>query len=576
MERRYRSVRLIASSKETQTKIFQVGTDKGQLRCLKRQSFSSAEERNCAYLLQSLQKVLVHPGILKVFRSFAGEDDAGFFLETELEWGGVDLEEITGLKAKRKTPWTVPECTTALGSMISALAFAQRLGICHRDVKPMNIFQTESGSYKLGDFGCAKSAEDLHSSHSIAGTPMFLSPTLRLAYSGQIAGVEEKDRVEHDPYKSDVYSLGLTGLYLLKGRMMEYFGRPEEVTREVKKLETEEWLRTVLQAMLEVQEVRRPNFLTLEELWTRLRAPAVQPSSDLALQPKKPSRLKRVSLYENRNCLSCSTFFLFNPDDMWRRTTLATEASNFCSEHCWTLQSRLDVPIDMRCRECGLADEALYFLHCGVHFVCISHHNIKENVRQQPLMRQVCPDCPLPQISSLQVRGLTFYTTADCPAQFLRVSQKDSVVYLFISREIVDILGNAKCHFCMGELQEEEWRYLSHNELAAFICSKDCFFGNVVRSQEQSFCQECQVAIPAKRAEVLHTLETSFNWTSEDLCSFCRLRPASIHFMCNQSLCYPCLQATYRSKQMFFFCPCCGLAILQADYFDLLREIKVI
>lgn len=576
MEGRYRSSRLLASSRETQTQIFQVTTVKDQVRCLKRQGFSSAEERNSAYLLQSLQKVLVHSGILKVFRSFAGEDEEGCFLETELEWGGMDLEKVTALKAKRKTPWTGNEWATVFESMISALAFAQRLGICHRDIKPMNIFQTETGCYKLGDFGCAKSAEDLNSIHTITGTPLFLSPKLRQAYSGQISGIREEDQVEHDPYKSDVYSLGLTGLYLLKGRMLEYFGKPEEVAREVKKLEAEEWQRTVLQAMLEVEEDRRPNFLTLEELWTRLKRPEA-PSNSMGLQPKKTSRLKRVSLYETRSCLSCNDSFLFNQDDKWRTTAPAIEATNFCSERCWTIQSQLDVPIDMHCRECGLADEALYFLHCGLHLVCISHHGPEESLRREPLMRKVCPDCPQPQVSSQMVCGRTFYTTTNCPAHFLKVSQEDQVAYLPVSRDIVDILTRAECHFCKGELQEKGWSYLPHNGIAAFICSRNCFNSNVFRSDEQScYCQVCRTAIPTERVEMLGRLEATFVWTSEDLCSFCRFRPAIILFMCNQRLCLPCLCATYCSVQAYFSCPCCGLAILQADYFDLLRELKLL
>jgi serine/threonine protein kinase len=572
MEGRYTSKRLVASSKETQTKIFQVVTAKGHSRCLKQQSFSSPDERNQAFILQSLQKALVHRNVLRVFRSFVGQDETGFFLVTEIEWGGVDLEEVTTHKAMQKTGWTASQCANILEAMISVLSYAQRLGICHRDIKPMNIFQTEAGDYKLGDFGCAKSAEDLRAIHTITGTPMFLSPKLRIAYSGQIAGMQDGPAmVDHDPYKSDVYSLGLTGLYLLKGRVQEYFAKPGEVTREVGKLDLEEPLRTLLKAMLESEEDIRPNFLQLEEQWKQLSPPAEKSPSPVVLLPKKPSRLKRVSA-EMRECMACGTQFSFNQDDTWRKSVQEAAASKVCSERCWTLQFALDAPVDMRCKECGLDDEALYFLHCNLHLVCICHH---QNAPSAPAFQKLCPECPQPCVSTQEVKGLAFSSTANSPTQFLRAQHENKIVYYPVSKDIVEALSTANCHFCNGVLSAGNFRYLPHNGVNAFVCSSNCFQSNVSQVETQKFCKVCQTVIPAKVIELLPQLGDSFLWTTEDSCSLCHNRGAYAPFMCNDSVCLPCLSATYRSVQDYFLCPCCGLAIPKADYEDLLSQLKV-
>ena len=83
----------------------------------------------------------------------------------------------------------------------------------HRDIKPENIFVAENGTKLLiGDFGSSK-AKISKMSETIAGTPMYLSPEVRKGYFKMIQGDSQSD-FNHDPFKSDVYSLGLTFLYM--------------------------------------------------------------------------------------------------------------------------------------------------------------------------------------------------------------------------------------------------------------------------------------------------------------------------------------------------------------------------
>jgi len=49
----------------------------------------------------------------------------------------------------------------------------------HRDLKSQNIFLTEKGMIKLGDFGIARVLSDTKSkAKTVVGTPYYLSPEI--------------------------------------------------------------------------------------------------------------------------------------------------------------------------------------------------------------------------------------------------------------------------------------------------------------------------------------------------------------------------------------------------------------
>lgn len=58
----------------------------------------------------------------------------------------------------------------------SALEMCAQRNIIHRDIKPDNIFMNDFGSFKLGDFGIARTLSGMTSGMSQKGTPFYMAP----------------------------------------------------------------------------------------------------------------------------------------------------------------------------------------------------------------------------------------------------------------------------------------------------------------------------------------------------------------------------------------------------------------
>jgi eukaryotic-like serine/threonine-protein kinase len=89
--------------------------------------------------------------------------------------------------------------------ILSALRFAHRHGIVHRDIKPHNVLVDSEGRVKVTDFGIARAGtSQMTETGSIVGTAQYLSPE-------QARGGEVDQR-------SDLYSLGVVLYELLTGK----------------------------------------------------------------------------------------------------------------------------------------------------------------------------------------------------------------------------------------------------------------------------------------------------------------------------------------------------------------------
>ena len=95
-----------------------------------------------------------------------------------------------------------------------ALELCQRYNIIHRDTKPENIFISDNGDYKLGDFGIARTIERTTSGLSKKGTYSYMAPEV---YAGKEYG-----------FSVDTYSLGLVLYRMLNKNRGPFLPQPPE------------------------------------------------------------------------------------------------------------------------------------------------------------------------------------------------------------------------------------------------------------------------------------------------------------------------------------------------------------
>ncbi len=155
---------------------------------------------------------LSHPNAVTVF-DFGKTKDGTLWYAMELI-EGLDLEKYVATYGALSPERVV----TILVQLCGALAEAHDHGLVHRDVKPSNVIlapqkddDDDGDIAKLVDFGLVKNVVDtdaampLTAENAITGSPMYMAPE----------SIVSPDAVDG---RSDLYSLGMLGWFLLVGR----------------------------------------------------------------------------------------------------------------------------------------------------------------------------------------------------------------------------------------------------------------------------------------------------------------------------------------------------------------------
>jgi uncharacterized protein YjdB len=143
---------------------------------------------------------LSHPNIIQVYGVKQG-GDLQFFVMKFVE--GKSLDHV--IRDEGGLP--IPVIRGLLFMIGSALGYAHRRGIVHRDIKPGNILLDEEGNAIVTDFGIAKVTHDskLTGTGIVIGTPTYISP--EQCYARPVTQA------------SDQYSLGIVAFEMLTGRV---------------------------------------------------------------------------------------------------------------------------------------------------------------------------------------------------------------------------------------------------------------------------------------------------------------------------------------------------------------------
>src|SRR6185437_2011645 len=141
---------------------------------------------------------LNHPNIVGIYDW--GQESGTYFIVMEYV-EGRSLRDLM----RNEGPVEPGRAADITAEIASALAFAHRSGVVHRDVKPGNVLITPQGHVKVTDFGIARAgtSDGLTQTGSVMGTATYFSPE-------QAQGLAVDGR-------SDVYALGVVLYELVTG-----------------------------------------------------------------------------------------------------------------------------------------------------------------------------------------------------------------------------------------------------------------------------------------------------------------------------------------------------------------------
>ena len=171
-------------------------------------------------------------------------------------------------REKNNNYYTEKELIMILKQINSVLLFLQNnRNIAHRDIKPENILIFENNIYKLCDFGEAKISPNLKRENSLRRTEIYMSPAL---YNGLKNNIK---KIQHNIYKSDVFSLGYCFLYaaslnfniIYAIRDLKFQRLAEKMLFKFMKIRYSKDFIQIISKMITINEDERIDFADLEE-----------------------------------------------------------------------------------------------------------------------------------------------------------------------------------------------------------------------------------------------------------------------------------------------------------------------
>ena len=274
----FKKLELFGNGKKN-TRVFKVKHIKtGKIYVLKEVEAHSLDKLN-EYKEEAVQlsKVQNHPNVLQFYGYYFYETPHNTFklgIISESINRELNLELIYRRRAKTRQYFSENELLTMIYSLVDAFAYLESVGICHRDIKPTNLFLLENFQIKVIDFGESKEfvdedEEDEHSAlATIRGTPQYLSPIL---WEGHV--INQVKHIEHNMFKSDVFSAGLVLFQIAALKDVNGFNQKtdqcngERLIHEGLKMLSKKYSNKIIETfalMLKFDENERPNFIELE------------------------------------------------------------------------------------------------------------------------------------------------------------------------------------------------------------------------------------------------------------------------------------------------------------------------
>ena len=213
-----------------------------------------------------------HPNILDIYGICVKcIDQRTYILYVLMDLADLDWEVEINERTKNKQYYSENELVSILKQISSALTYLQKeKKIAHRDIKAENILIFKNNGkkeYKLCDFGEAKETRYSKKHKTLRGTELYMSPLL---YNGLL---HDEQYVEHDAFKSDVFSLGCC---LIIAGLLD-FDIINEIRELKEQIKIKEFLKNkfegrysdkfidVILEMINFSEEKRMDFVELEQ-----------------------------------------------------------------------------------------------------------------------------------------------------------------------------------------------------------------------------------------------------------------------------------------------------------------------
>ena len=142
---------------------------------------------------------LNHPHITQIYDAVV-EDKYSYIVMEYVEGGTLEkFCKPENLLEPREVAEIIFKC-------VRALAFAQTLGLTHRDIKPGNILHSDGTEIKIADFGAAINKISDRTIITNVGSPAYMAPEL-------VTGAAQASHL------TDIYALGVVMYYMLAGKL---------------------------------------------------------------------------------------------------------------------------------------------------------------------------------------------------------------------------------------------------------------------------------------------------------------------------------------------------------------------
>lgn len=265
---------------------------------------AKASENSIARFEREVQLTcqLTHPNTIALY-DYGRTPEGLFYYAMEL-LDGLSLDGLVNKFGRQ------PEARVIhiLRQVCASLAEAHARGLVHRDIKPHNIFLTRRGDIpdfvKVLDFGLVKARNlegqvELTGATATLGTPLYMSPE----------AVEHPDKVDA---RTDLYSLGAVGYYLVTGETVFFGATIGEVLMQQVKAQPDK----------PSSRLREPLSADLEDLLMRCLAKSAE---------DRPASARELETALGR-CAAAAQWGREQAEDWWRRFDATNSAQTMVTK----------------------------------------------------------------------------------------------------------------------------------------------------------------------------------------------------------------------------------------------------